>query len=401
MSSSAYAEGAGTGRATSTGLPPMAGRFLLQTAAAATAGGIAASLGNGRHGSWSTFAILLIAATVAQAAATQVKGNQLFHTGLAFTVAAAVTLPPLAIIAICVAQHLGDWIRQRYPWYIQAFNVANYTLSALAAWGVNDAIRHAAGGASGSEALGVVAAVAGGIAFVATNHALLARMLRLARGHSLRATGLFSIDGLLTDASLAATGVGVATSLAYYPWAVAVAAFPLILIHRTLVIPELRAQAIRDPKTGLLNMRGFREAAEAELGRATRFTRPLGVVLADVDDLRGINNRHGHLAGDAALAIVADAIRATSRDYDICARFGGDEFVILLPETTLDQTNAFAARLEQRVASELIAGRAAPTPLGISVGVAALAAAAEGVDELLHRADASMYQAKRQRTVSP
>jgi diguanylate cyclase (GGDEF)-like protein len=222
-------------------------------------------------------------------------------------------------------------------------------------------------------------------------------MLKLARDYSLQATGLFSFDGMLTDASLAATGVGVAVALKQYPAAALVAAFPLFLIHRALVIPELRLQALRDPKTALLNMRGLRDAAETELARAERFMRPLSVIVLDIDDMRQINNAHGHLAGDAAIRAVADAMHAATRDLDLCARFGGDEFVLVLPETTADEAEALALRLHERVA-EGVVGSPAVT---VSSGVAELAPpATQTLDELLQRADAAMYEAKRGRATA-
>ena len=388
MSSIAYKAGA-TGRNTPTGLPKAGLRFLLQAGACAIVFGAAAVLAGSGHGNWSTALVLLLAALGAQAAAVHVSGNQVFHTGLAFTVAAAVSLQPREVIVICILQHVADWARRRYAWYIQTFNIVNYTLSALAAWSVNRLILGSTADAAGS--LRVAAACAGGAVFVLTNHAVLARMLKLARAYTLEATGLFSVDGMLTDASLAATGVGVAIALERYPAAAVVAALPLILIHRALVIPELRHQALRDPKTALLNMRGLREAADAELTRAARFERPITVVVADIDDMRGINNTYGHLAGDAAISAVADAIRATARDLDLCARFGGDEFVLLLPETTREEAEALAIRLEERVAAEDVA----PTRVSISIGIADSAAGMRTLDELLETADAAMYDAKR------
>jgi hypothetical protein len=216
-----------------TGLPPAARSFLLQIGTGAILVGIAASLAAPRDGRWSTFIVLLFAALAAQAAATHIAGKQVFHTGLAFTVAAAVLLEPRQLIVICVVQHLADWARQRYAWYIQLFNIVNYTIGAMAAWAANKAILGTT--SDPPRVLHVVAALAGGAAFVLTNHALLARMLRLARGFSLRATGLFSLDGLLTDAGLAATGAAVALTLPHNLSVAVVAALPLILIHRATV----------------------------------------------------------------------------------------------------------------------------------------------------------------------
>jgi diguanylate cyclase (GGDEF)-like protein len=148
-------------------------------------------------------------------------------------------------------------------------------------------------------------------------------------------------------------------------------------------------------------MRGFRDAAADELARADRFERPLVLLLADVDNMRGINNEHGHLMGDAALSTVAEAIRATTRDFDLCARFGGDEFVLLLPETTREDADALAARIQERLANEVVAAGSASTRVGISIGIAALGPGTATLDELLHCADAAMYEAKRLHTAVP
>jgi hypothetical protein len=233
MSTVAFDQSPGKRRVAPTGLPPSARSFLLQTGAVALIFGIAASLGESRDGRWSTFAVLLFAALGAQATATHIAGKQVFHTGLAFTIAAAVSLHPRQLIAICIAQHLADWARQRYAWYIQVFNIANYTVGALAAWAANKAVLSTA--SNPPRVLQVAAAVAAGAAFVLTNHVLLARMLGLARGLSLRATNLFSLDGLLTDAGLAATGAAVALTLQHNLSVAVVAAFPLTLIHRAVV----------------------------------------------------------------------------------------------------------------------------------------------------------------------
>ncbi len=162
----------------------------------------------------------------------------------------------------------------------------------------------------------------------------------------MRSSGLFSLDSLVTDLVLAATGVLTAFVLVDEAALTPVAALPLILIHRALVVPNLREQAFRDHKTGLLNSRGFDQAAEEEFSRARRFGRPLAVLLCDIDDLREINNTHGHLEGDAALVALADAFRTELRSYDLCARFGGDEFVVVLPETSQEDALHVAERIQ-------------------------------------------------------
>jgi diguanylate cyclase (GGDEF)-like protein len=363
-----------------TGLPVRARRFLLATLAAAAAVPIAGA-GRGSDVDLKLFAALLVAAPAAQAAATRIGRNQVFHVGLAFAVAAALLLPPAGFVAVCLAQHLPDWARQRYPWYIQSFNVANYVLSAAAGWAVATAAPDA-----------TAALVLGAAAFVLVNHLLLARMLRLARGHSLRQSGLFGAESLLTDATLAAVGVGFAVLLPGDALAAAVVALPLVLIRRAAIVPELRAQANLDPKTDLLNMRAFRQAAEAEISRAARFDRPLAVLVADVDDLRGMNSRHGHLAGDAAVVAVADALRLETREYDLRARFGGDEFVVLMPETRADEAAAIGRRIVRRLESTPLHEHG--VTVGLSVGVAVRGGRHENLDALLDAADEAMYADK-------
>jgi diguanylate cyclase (GGDEF)-like protein len=200
---------------------------------------------------------------------------------------------------------------------------------------------------------------------------------------------------------LAAIGVSTAIALLHEPAAAPVAAIPLILIHRALAVPSLRAQALKDHKTGLLNTRGIAQAGRSELERATRFDRPLSLLMLDVDDLRDINNRHGHLVGDAALIALTDALGAELRDFDLCGRFGGDEFVLLLPETTREDAEGLAVRIQERLANEVVAAGSTSTQVGISIGIAALGPGTATLDELLHCADAAMYEAKRLRAAVP
>ena len=337
-------------RVPAAGLPATARTFFYATVVAAVAAAAATSTVSYHHVRWPVFAAVLAGGALAQVFATHTAGNQVFHSGLAFAVAAAVLLPPQGIVLVCIAQHATDWVRQRYPWYIQSFNIANYTLSALSAWAVRDALDGL--GAINSPGLGrVLAASACGVTFVLVNHAVLARMLTLARGHTIESSGLFSFDGVVTDLVLAAIGVTIGLALAIEPAAALVAALPLVILHRALAVPNLRAQALRDHKTGLLNARGIDERAREELERARRFGRPLSLLMIDIDNLRSINNRYGHLAGDAALVAVAESFNRNMRDYDICARFGGDEFVIVLPETPASQALEIAERVKAAVGS--------------------------------------------------
>lgn len=142
----------------------------------------------------------------------------------------------------------------------------------------------------------------------------------------------------------------------------------------------------RDEVTNLYNQRYFMERLDEEFRRALRYGSPLSLLIADLDDFKAYNDTRGHLVGNELLRQVANIIRQGVRDIDIAARYGGDEFVVLLPQTEGEQ----AARLAER----LRAWVARLDEVRVSVGVASLSAGMTGPLELLTEADRAMYEAK-------
>jgi diguanylate cyclase (GGDEF)-like protein len=141
-------------------------------------------------------------------------------------------------------------------------------------------------------------------------------------------------------------------------------------------------------------MKHWNQLAQAEVERARRFDRPLSVLLADFDLLREINNRHGHLMGDQMIRRVADAIRTSLREYDVPARFGGDEFAVLMPETTLPEAMAVAERIRREVESIVLKNGDSSVPASVSIGVALFPSHGRAASDLLAAADRAVYQAK-------
>jgi diguanylate cyclase (GGDEF)-like protein len=395
VSAAAYSERARYGVSVAD-LAERARTFLYGTIAAAAVATAATSSAPEAHVRWEVFLGVLAGGALAQVFATHLPGSQVFHTGLAFSVAAALLLPPELVVVVCVLQHVPEWLRQRYPWYIQSFNIANVVLSGLAAWSMRAALE-TDGVRIGMSATtsAVLVASAAAATFVLVNHALLARMLRLARGHDLSASGLFTLDALIQDGVLAAVGVGFAFAL-LHSWALAVVvALPLVLIQRALALPTLREEAYTDHKTGLLNSRGIDQPARNEFARSRRLGHPLTVLVCDLDDLREINTRFGHLEGDAAIMCVASAFRAQLRQYDLCARFGGDEFLVVLPETREEQAVEVARRVQAWLAVNPIPTREGPFTVGVSIGTAEMREDESRIGETMERADAAMYAEKR------
>jgi diguanylate cyclase (GGDEF)-like protein/putative nucleotidyltransferase with HDIG domain len=370
---------------------------LVVAAASAATAPFLVDIQTVRPSAWVTFVVLGAAVAVAQIFVVVTPANQSYHTTGVFLVASALLLPPELIALMAVVQHVPDWLKRRLPFHIQTFNIANYTLATMGAAAAADGIHDSQvfGRMGATEACACLAAC---VVFVALNHALLAPMLRFARGHSLRESGLFSYENLSTDLVLASLGVGGATLWHYDAWVTPFAIAPLILVHRSLAVPTLQAEARVDPKTGLFNARHFASALREELTRAIRFDRPMSLVMADLDLLRDINNTYGHLAGDAVLAGVAKVFRQQLREYDVPARFGGEEFSILLPETRVAEALEIAERIRRAVAaSEFeVATSSEPIRVTVSMGIASYPRDGSDANELVHQADLAVYRAKLQ-----
>ena len=169
-----------------------------------------------------------------------------------------------------------------------------------------------------------------------------------------------------------------------------------IALQNSRLFNQMSTLAVTDNLTGLANRRGFFEVAEKEVERARRYGRSLCLVMFDIDDFKLVNDTHGHLIGDQVLRVLATTARKTIRSTDTLCRFGGDEFLILMPESGLDQALATAERLRQKISSEMVVVTAAgQLMLTISLGVVNLAGTGEEtVEKLVERADAAMYQAK-------
>jgi diguanylate cyclase (GGDEF)-like protein/putative nucleotidyltransferase with HDIG domain len=382
------------------GLPRGARIYLLILGAVtvAAAGDFYLGAPDIRHG-WATFVVLAAAATIAQVFPVKSPRNTMYHTSVVFLVAAALLLPPELIVLIPLVQTVPEWLKERYPWPIQGFNISNYTLNALAAWGVSRLINeHGQGLIANSDARFAVAGLAACVVFVAVNHVLVAVILKLGRGHSFRESGLFSAEVMSVDLVLTILGVSLAAFWNWNPWLIFAALAPLVVVHRSLSVPQLQAEARVDPKTGLYNARYFATTLASEIARAARFERPMSLIMADLDLLRDINNSYGHLAGDAVLKGIAEIFHAELRHYDVPARFGGEEFSILLPETPPEQAMEIAERIRRAVAEREFEVETAAEPIRATVSLGVAGFPKDGLDanELIHQADLAVYRGKLQ-----
>jgi diguanylate cyclase (GGDEF)-like protein len=163
------------------------------------------------------------------------------------------------------------------------------------------------------------------------------------------------------------------------------------LLDNAQLFGQVRTLAISDSLTGLANYRRLVDVLQSELERSGRTNRSFSVLLMDLDRLKGINDRYGHLAGSRALCRVADILRLHCRSIDTAARYGGDEFALVLPET-----NELAARqVADRIRDRLRVDEEIP-PIGLSIGIATFPQRGNSVQQLLESADRALYTMKEQ-----
>jgi diguanylate cyclase (GGDEF)-like protein len=157
---------------------------------------------------------------------------------------------------------------------------------------------------------------------------------------------------------------------------------------------DLEMQALTDPLTGLLNRRALELMASSAIAASRRNDRPLSAILIDLDNFKSINDEHGHLAGDAALGAISWCVQQHVRPGDIVARFGGDEFVIVLNETGLEEARDIAERLRAAIAEFSIPFSSHTLVSTASMGVAELQDGHSDWRQLLHRCDEALYAVK-------
>ncbi|SEG55632.1 diguanylate cyclase (GGDEF) domain-containing protein [Thermomonospora echinospora] len=242
---------------------------------------------------------------------------------------------------------------------------------------------------------GVLVAVGCAALFTVVNTALVAIAAHAADPESRWRDVLWTRESLLLDVVELCVGLIVAIISALSLALLVLALPPVVLLQRSLMHQQLQAAARTDAKTGLLNAAAWQREADTELSRADRTNEPLALLLIDIDHFKRVNDTHGHLIGDQVLVGVATTLCSQLRDYDVVGRFGGEEFVVLLPGADTVEACRVAERLRGRVRRLTVPAEEGTVGVTISVGVSLLRTHGQDLIELLTAADLALYRAKQ------
>ncbi|MGH3758262.1 GGDEF domain-containing protein [Actinophytocola sp.] len=335
------------------------------------------------------------------------EGSPYTHLQSVWIFAAVLLLPPPLIAVLLVISYTHSWMRvyrRRAVVHRKVFSVATVVLACAAAYAVLAAIyphHHGEPFATALDGpLGLVAVVAAGALYRLVNYGLVVLVILLTNPDRPARKAL----GHASDQLMIAGAVGLATGFAVVmttrPWWTPLLIITVLALHTGLLLPQFRDASRKDAKTGLFDPTFWAELAADELDRARRLDGRLGVLLLDLDLFKRINDRHGHLAGDAVLRAVAEAIRHSVRGHDMVGRYGGEEFAVVLPGLGPEDVLVTAERIRAAIASVTVTAidldGMERTIGGLTASVGAAIFPDHGADRtsLLLAADAALYEAK-------
>jgi diguanylate cyclase (GGDEF)-like protein len=366
---------------------------------------------------WSVVLAVLVAAGIVSTEASlgvervRRRSDESPHIDLSsvWTFAAAALLPGAlaSVVVVGIYGHLYArvWRRTGVPPHRALFSTATVLLAVQAAAAVTglverDALFDTLGG------LGAVLLAL--LAYAAVNMVLVVAVIVLSGPTRDLPTFLHVLahgdEAVLEFATLSMGALAAGAMAALGPAYAVLVLPPLIVLHRTVLVRQLEEAASVDGKTGLLNAAAWHLRAGRALRRAERTDARAGLLVLDLDHFKLVNDRYGHLVGDHVLAAVAAAVRAEVRDDDLVGRFGGEEFVVLLPAGDGDDARLAAGAVAERIRKR-VAGLSVDVPdmrgsvvvdnLTVSIGGATFPADGADLGQLLEVADTAMYNAKR------
>lgn len=364
---------------------------------------------------WIWFTVLTVAAVIHLEAAQGIErireiaaeGSPYTHMQSVWFFAGVLLLPlPLLTALICVS-FTHEWFRvfrKRALVHRKVFTAATVVLAVAAASLVLAALYPNAGGLPYAEVmtgpLGAIAVILAGLLYRLVNYALVVGAIVATNPDQPARKALGDPSDQLIIAASVGLGYGITVVMLDRPWSTPLLLITVLALHMGLLLPQFRAASRTDSKTGLVDPGWWETMARQELERARRLGSTVGVLMLDIDLFKLINDRYGHLAGDAVLRSVADTVRHALRSYDVVGRWGGEEFAVLLPGVTIDDIEVNAERVRAAVSvlkvTTLDRDNATVTieGLSVSIGAGVYPDTARELSPLLLAIDQALYQAK-------
>ena len=244
---------------------------------------------------------------------------------------------------------------------------------------------------------GVAVIVLAGIVRWFVNYGLIVVVILLSSPSSPGKEVLGNFNDNIVEVAALSLGAVTALVVSRDIWYLALILPPLLVLHRSLLMHQYETAARTDAKTGLANAAYWSQMARAELVRAERYETAVGILMLDLDHFKRINDTYGHLTGDEVLKAVAEALKKQTRDYDLVGRFGGEEFLVLLPGIAPHELRTVAERFRGCIGAVVV--NAPETydrvPVTASAGAICYPDGGKDLDELLLSVDAALYEAKQ------
>ncbi|GAB3453211.1 GGDEF domain-containing protein [Streptomonospora sediminis] len=315
-------------------------------------------------------------------------------------------LPPLYSLLIPIPVYLLLQYRiRRAVVHRRVFNAASVAVSGFAAsvlfhssvaggWVAGLALPLSATKDAISSVHGALLALACCAAFTVLNNLAVAVAMSLSASGAQWRKMLCDREALIVDGVELCAGITAAIVTGLSPLLLAVVLPPVLLLQRSLLFQQLQTAARTDPKTGLLNASTWESEAGTELARARRVGQSAAVLIVDIDHFKSVNDSYGHLFGDHVLLGVANTITGQLRSSDLVGRFGGEEFVVLLPGADMAEACRVAERLRVRVGGMELQADGQEVAITVSLGLAVLQVHGDELVGLLAAADLALYRAK-------
>jgi diguanylate cyclase (GGDEF)-like protein len=314
------------------------------------------------------------------------------------------------MIAACITiSYAYLWLRvyshQRPPLYRKVFSAATVVLAcAVARTVLTVTVAHNAAEPINMLVgpIGLAAVVGAGVLYWLVNYAMVVAVIIMTNPDQPARKSLGNAAEQLVIGASVGLGVAVALIVVVRPWLLPVLLLTVLAMHLGLLVPQYRTAARTDSKTGLADSGFWAGIARAKLVRAQATDTTIGVLLIDLDHFKQINDLYGHLAGDEVLRAVARTMKRVTRQEDLLGRWGGEEFVVLLPGSTMATIRDTAERLRLAISKVLVTTPATSGAvvtidnLTASIGAAVYPTTATELDELLLAVDTALYQAKNE-----